>query len=168
MAFPYKTILCPVDFDENSLASLDAAIELAEHFGSSIILLYVLPMILTYGEASPAALLRDQDADAQAKLADIEKQKLGGVKHEAVVYTGDIIASILQAQADYHPDLLVMATHGRRGLSRMFLGSVAEAVVRKATCPVLTVRDEVPAAPAAAKKDAAAASTQSKSKSKRK
>ncbi|HSY78137.1 MAG TPA: universal stress protein [Verrucomicrobiae bacterium] len=166
MAFPYKTILCPVDFDENSLASLDAAIELAEHFGSSIILLYVLPMILTYGEASPAALLRDQDADAQAKLADIEKQKLGGVKHEAVVYTGDIIASILQAQADYHPDLLVMATHGRRGLSRMFLGSVAEAVVRKATCPVLTVRDEVPAAPAAAKKPAAAASTQSKSKRK--
>ena len=57
MAFPYKTILCPVDFDENSLASLDAAIELAEHFDSSIILLYVLPMILTYGEASPAALL---------------------------------------------------------------------------------------------------------------
>ncbi len=166
MAFPYKTILCPVDFDENSLASLDAAIELAEHFGSSIILLYVLPMILTYGEASPAALLRDQDADAQAKLADIEKQKLSGVKHEAVVYTGDIIASILEAQANYHPDLLVMATHGRRGLSRMFLGSVAEAVVRKATCPVLTVRDEVPAAPAAAKKPAAAASTQSKSKRK--
>jgi nucleotide-binding universal stress UspA family protein len=168
MAFPYKTILCPVDFDENSLASLDAAIELANHFGSSIILLYVLPMILTYGEASPAALLKDQDADAHAKLADIEKQKLGGVKHEAVVYTGDIIASILAAQAKYRPDLLVMATHGRRGLSRMFLGSVTEAVVRKATCPVLTVRDEVPAALAAAKKDAAAASTQSKSKSKRK
>jgi nucleotide-binding universal stress UspA family protein len=166
MAFPYKTILCPVDFDENSLASLDAAIELANHFGSSIILLYVLPMILTYGEASPAALLKDQNADAHAKLADIEKQKLGGVKHEAVVYTGDIIASILAAQAKYRPDLLVMATHGRRGLSRMFLGSVTEAVVRKATCPVLTVRDEVPSAPVAAKKDAAVASTQSKSKRK--
>jgi nucleotide-binding universal stress UspA family protein len=166
MAFPYKTILCPVDFDENSLASLDAAIELAQHFDSSIILLYVLPMILTYGEASPAAMLRDQDADAQAKLADIEKQKLGGVKHEAVVYTGDIISSILEAQKKYQPDLLVMATHGRRGLSRMFLGSVAEAVVRKATCPVLTVRDEIPAAPAAAKKPAPASSTQSKSKRK--
>jgi nucleotide-binding universal stress UspA family protein len=85
-----------------------------------------------------------------------------------VVYTGDIVSSILEAQKKYQPDLLVMATHGRRGLSRMFLGSVAEAVVRKATCPVLTVRDEVPLAPAAAKKDAAAASTQSKSKSKRK
>jgi universal stress protein A len=168
MAFPYKTILCPVDFDENSLASLDAAIELAQHFDSSIILLYVLPLILTYGEASPAALLEDQDKDAEAKLADIEKQKLGGVKHEAVVYTGDIVSSILEAQKKYQPDLLVMATHGRRGLSRMFLGSVAEAVVRKATCPVLTVRDEVPLAPAAAKKDSAAASTQSKSKSKRK
>jgi nucleotide-binding universal stress UspA family protein len=166
MAFPYKTILCPVDFDENSLASLDAAIELAQHFDSNIILLYVLPLILTYGEASPAALMEDQDKDAHAKLADIAEQKLSGVKHEAVVYTGDIIASILQAQTKYQPDLLVMATHGRRGLSRMFLGSVAEAVVRKATCPVLTVRDEVPPVPAAAKKAVAAASTQSKSKRK--
>ncbi len=168
MAFPYKTILCPVDFDENSLASLDAAIELARHFDGSIILLYVLPLILNYGEASPAALMDDQEKYAEANLAENENQKLGKVKHEAVVYTGDIVSSILEAQKKYQPDLLVMATHGRRGLSRMFLGSVAEAVVRKATCPVLTVRDEVPAAPAAAKKVAAASSTQSKSKSKRK
>ena len=44
MAFPYKTILCPVDFDENSLAALDKAVEIARHLGSSIILVHVLPL----------------------------------------------------------------------------------------------------------------------------
>ncbi|MGH7779684.1 MAG: universal stress protein [Candidatus Binataceae bacterium] len=47
---------------------------------------------------------------------------------------------MLQAQAKYKPDLLVMATHGRKGIARMILGSVAEGVTRKASCPVLTIR----------------------------
>jgi nucleotide-binding universal stress UspA family protein len=153
MAFPYKTILCPVDFDENSLAALDRAVEIARHLGSSIILVHVLPLIVALGEVPPpVALYEDQEKDAQAKLGDITKQRLGGLKHEAHVYTGDVIASILAAQAKHQPDLLVMATHGRRGLARMFLGSVTEAVVRKATCPVLTVREEIPAADASGKK----------------
>lgn len=153
MAFPYRTILCPVDFDENSLAALDKAVEIARHLKSTIVLVHVLPLIVALGEVPPAvALYDDQEKDAQAKLADITKQKLGGLKHEAHVYTGDVSASILAAQAKYQPDLLVMATHGRRGLARMFLGSVTEAVVRKATCPVLTVRDEIPAVHASGKK----------------
>ena len=153
MAFPYKTILCPVDFDENSLGALDKAIEIAQHLGSKIILVYILPLILALGEIPPpAALYEDQKRDAEAKLTDIANQKLARLQHEAHVYTGDVIASILEAQAKHQPDLLVMATHGRRGLSRMFLGSVAEAVVRKATCPVLTIREEVPAARGSRKK----------------
>jgi universal stress protein A len=153
MAFPYKTILCPVDFDENSLGALDKAIEIAKHLGSKIILIYILPLILALGEVPPpVALYEDLKRDAEAKLADIAKQKLARLPHEAHVYTGDVIASILEAQAKHQPDLLVMATHGRRGLSRMFLGSVAEAVVRKATCPVLTIREEVPAGQGRGKK----------------
>jgi universal stress protein A len=149
VAFPYKTILCPVDFDENSLAALDKAVEIARHLKSSIVIVHVLPLIVALGEVPPAvALYEDQEKDAQAKLADITKQKLGGLKHEAHVYTGDVIAS----QAKLQPDLLVMATHGRRGLARMFLGSVTEAIVRKATCPVLTVREEIPAVHAGGKK----------------
>lgn len=164
MAFPYKTILCPVDFDENSLGALNHAIEIARHFGSKIILVHVLPLITALGEVPPpVALYEDQLKDAEAKLADMAKQNLAGLKHEEHVYTGDVIASILQAQAKHQPDLLVMATHGRRGLSRMFLGSVTEAVVRKATCPVLTVREEVPAAHGA-KKDAPAASSRTRRK----
>jgi universal stress protein A len=153
VAFPYKTILCPVDFDENSLAALDKAVEMARLLGSSIVLVHVLPLIVALGEVPPpVALYEDQEKDAKAKLADIAKQKLGGLKHETHVFTGDVIGSILGAQSKLQPDLLVMATHGRRGLARMFLGSVAEAVVRKATCPVLTIREEIPAAHAGGKK----------------
>jgi nucleotide-binding universal stress UspA family protein len=153
MAFPYKTILCPVDFDENSLTALDKAVEIARHLGSSIVLVHVLPLVVLPGAfPPPIGLYEDQEQDARAKLVDITKQKLGGLKHEAYVYTGDVTGSILAAQAKHQPDLLVMATHGRRGLARMFLGSVTEAVVRKATCPVLTIREELPAANAGGKK----------------
>jgi nucleotide-binding universal stress UspA family protein len=149
VAFPYKTILCPVDFDENCLAALDKAVEIALHLGSSIVLVHVLPLIIALGAVPPpVALYGGSKKDAQAKLDDIAKQKLGGLKHEAQVYTGDVIGAILAAQAKHQPDLLVIATHGRRGLARVFLGSVTEAVVRKATCPVLTFREEIPVADA--------------------
>jgi nucleotide-binding universal stress UspA family protein len=59
-----------------------------------------------------------------------------------MVYIGDVIGSILQVEHKFQPDLLVMATHGRKGLARLFLGSIAEVVLRKADCPVLTIREE--------------------------
>jgi nucleotide-binding universal stress UspA family protein len=154
MAFPYKTILCPLDFDENSLAALDGAVEIARHFGSNLILVHVLPLVLSAGEIPPlASMYEDQEKAARAKLDDIAQQKLAGLKHELRVYVGDVIESVLNAQNEHRPDLLVMATHGRRGLARMFLGSVAEAVVRKATCPVLTIRGETPGAHSESTKD---------------
>ncbi len=145
MAFPFETILCPIDFDENSIAALDKAVELAREFGSSVIVLYVLPVVLSFGEfPEPAAMYEDQEKAARAKITEIAKRKLADLKCELHVYRGDVIRGILLAQAKYECDLLVMATHGRHGLARMFLGSVAEAVVRKASCPVLTVRPERP------------------------
>ena len=143
MAFPYKTILCPVDFDENSLAALDQTVAIARHLGSNLILLHVVPLVLSAGEVPPlASMYEDQEKAARAKLADIANQKLAGLKYELSVYIGDVISCILNAQSKHQVDLLVMATHGRRGLAHFFLGSVAEAIVRKATCPVLTIREE--------------------------
>jgi nucleotide-binding universal stress UspA family protein len=142
MAFPYKTILCPIDFDENSLAALDRAIELAGHFKSGLVLVHVLPLVVSVGEVPPPrALYEDQEKAARAKLEDIATKKLGGVKHESHLFTGDVITCILDAQKKYQPDLVVLATHGRAGIARLFLGSVAEAIVRKSSCPVLTIRE---------------------------
>ena len=142
MAFPYKTILCPIDFDENSSTALDRAIELARHFKSSLILVHVLPLVVSLGEIPPPrALYEDQEKAARAKLEDVANKKLGALKYESHLYTGDVITSILEALKKYQPDLVVIATHGRGGIARLFLGSVAEAVVRKASCPVLTIRE---------------------------
>jgi nucleotide-binding universal stress UspA family protein len=157
MAFPYKKILCPVAFDENSLAALDRAVEIARQFNSSLVLVHVLPIVIALGEVPPpVALYEDQEKAARAKLADLAKEKLAGLKYVSFVYTGDVIEGLLQAQASHQPDLVVMATHGRRGIARMFLGSVTEAIVRKATCPVLTVREEPPPARGSDKKNSAA------------
>ena len=165
MAFPYKTILCPMDFDENSLTAFDQAVELARHFGGTLILLHVVPLVLSLGEVPPpAALYEEQEKAARAKLADIAKRKRVGLKYELHVYVGDVITSILNAQSKHQSDLLVMATHGRRGLARMFLGSVAEAVVRKAACPVLTIREETPGGQTARTKDTKAGRAQSERK----
>jgi universal stress protein A len=142
MSFPYKTILCPIDFDDNSVDALDKAIELASHFNSTLILMHVLPLVVSIGEIPPPrALYEDQEKAARARLEEIEKAKLGSLRHESLLYTGDIITCILEAQGKHKADLVVIATHGRGGLARLFLGSVAEAVVRKAGCPVLTIRE---------------------------
>lgn len=65
--------------DDNSLAALDKAVEIARHFGSTLILLHVLPLVLTSGEVPPpAAMYEDQEKAARAKQPDIAKQKLAG------------------------------------------------------------------------------------------
>ena len=143
MAFPYRKILCPIDFDDNSMLALDKAIEIARHFGAAVLLVHALPLVVQFGEVPiPFELYEEREKAARTKLGEIARQKLDGVDHELAVYTGDVVGCVLQAVAKFEPDLLVMATHGRSRLGHLFLGSVAEAVVRKASCPVLTIRSE--------------------------
>jgi nucleotide-binding universal stress UspA family protein len=143
MRFPYKKILCPIDFDDNSIHALEKAVEIARHFGAEVFLVHVVPLIV---EALPIAYEHYEESQKATNLNEIASQKLGSIEHRCIVYTGDVIGSILQALERFQPDLLVMATHGRRGLARFVLGSVAEAIVRKASCPVLTIRSEEAAA----------------------
>lgn len=141
MAFLYKTILCPVDFDDNSPAAVAKAAEIARHFQASVILVHVIPFAFSLGEVPPPWGLQAEEKDAKAKLTTMAEQALSGLKYESLLYTGDVITGILDAQKKYQADLLVMATHGRQGIAQMILGSVAAAVIRKAACPVLTIRE---------------------------
>ena len=141
MGFPYKSILCPIDFDDNSLAALDQALAMARHFKARVILVHVVPMVIQFGDVPlPVELFQEQTKGAKAKLGEIAKAKLGDFEHEAVLYTGDVAGSIVEAIAKFNPDLVVMATHGRGGFAHLFLGSVTEIVVRKSKSPVLTIR----------------------------
>ena len=120
-------------------------LEIARHFGAAVILVHAIPLVAQLGNfPMPADVYATQEKAANVKLSAIAGQKLGSVEHESVAFIGDIVGGILQAVEQFKPDLLIMATHGRAGLAHLFLGSVAEAVVRKANCPVLTIRNEEP------------------------
>ena len=143
MAFPYQKILCPIDFDENSINALERASEISRHFKASILLVHAVPLVAQLGEVPmPVDLYHDQQTAALARLKKIAAQKLGGIEHETAVYAGDVVGSIMQAIDHFRPDLVVLATHGRTGIAHFVLGSIAEAVVRRASCPVLTIRGE--------------------------
>ena len=137
----FKRILCPIDFDENSMAALDIAAELARENNAT---LYVMHAVFTPLGApgfplEPHPVVSEQPSTQE--IAEVARNRLGRkVKHEVIVKTGKPAESIIQAAEDLDVDLIVMATHGRSGVARLFLGSVAEHVVRGAQRPVLSVR----------------------------
>jgi nucleotide-binding universal stress UspA family protein len=76
----------------------------------------------------------------QQKLEEIAGRHLHDIRYEILITRGDAAERVTNAQSALGVDLIVMGTHGRRGVPRFFLGSVAERVVREAACPVLTIR----------------------------
>ncbi|MBI2963228.1 MAG: universal stress protein [Deltaproteobacteria bacterium] len=138
-------ILAPIDFDEASLAALEAAAELARACGARLTLLHAVPGLAA---AVPERHARPEPAmgggswaeeEARERLAGIARQRLGGIEHEILVRIGSPAAVIVDAIADRRPDLVVIATHGRTGAGRLLLGSVAEQVIRRSSRPVLVV-----------------------------
>ncbi len=142
MGFPYRTILCPIDFDENSLNALETATRFARQNDGLVVALHVVPLIIPpTGMPVYVDMYKGQEDAARKKLDEIARTHLAGVKYELLTDMGDPAGIILKAERKTGADLVVMATHGRRGFSRFFLGSVAELVVRESTCPVLMVRN---------------------------
>jgi nucleotide-binding universal stress UspA family protein len=141
MAQQFRRILCPVDFDDNSMEALETAANLAREHGGTLFVLHVVPMILApTGMPVYVDLYKGQEDTARTKLLEIAHKRLAGIKHELLIHTGEPAGTILNAEKRTNADVIVMATHGRRGFKRFFLGSIAELVLREATCPVLTVR----------------------------
>ena len=140
-----KRILCPTDFSECSRAALQLALQLAERLGASIRLVHVfqLPQYVGFEDgltmtAASAQLFTDLRKRADEQLrAEHELCRVAKVPSTAEHVEGAPHAEIVKLSAE--ADLVVMGTHGRTGLPRLVLGSVAERVVRLAKCPVLTV-----------------------------
>jgi nucleotide-binding universal stress UspA family protein len=141
MPFPYKQILCPVDFDENSLHAVEQASALARGGTGRLCLLHVIQInpLATEGFAL-GELYDSQEKYAREKLDQITLDRLAGVECEILIERGNPADVILAMEKTVAPDLVVMATHGRRGFTRLVMGSVAEKVVRESITPVLTVR----------------------------
>jgi len=134
-------ILLPTDFSDTAQHALDYARELAGRFGASVHLLHVVPdpMQNWATEAMPVVsdLAERWKADAQRRLEEI---RLDGPQTVRAVRIGHAFVEILQYDGDHAIDMIVMGTHGRGPVEHLLLGSVAEKVVRKASCPVLTVK----------------------------
>jgi len=140
----FNKILCPVDFDQNSLLALRLAAELAQERKATLHLLHVVEIPPGPEVALPFGKM---EAAARSRLEKIARQELdAGASYQVEVMMGDPGVEILQLAKRLHANLIVMATHGRKGLRRLVLGSVAERVVREAPCPVLTVKLKAPAA----------------------
>lgn len=140
---PIKRILVPHDFSDTAQSALDYALDLAEKLGAGVTVVHAYEYpVLSYpeGPVITGDLLRQiQEAARTALRGVVSRARRPAVPIEATLREGPVWSEILGAAKDANADLIVIGTHGRRGLSRALLGSVAEKVVRTAPCPVLTV-----------------------------
>ncbi len=151
---PVRTVLHPTDFSDSSAAAFRLACSLARDYGARLIVLHVAqPPVVAFGEG----VIPPNPAEVEDQLRERLQQMRAGnpkVRLEHHLVEGDAAAEILRAAGEFQCDVIVMGTHGRTGLGRLLMGSVAEQVLRKAPCPVLTVKipvpEAMPQAPAAA------------------
>jgi universal stress protein A len=143
MAFPFKKILAPVDFDPSSLTALDLAAKVVKQTDGTVFVLHIVPVEMDVsGMPQYVDLIKRQESLDRDKLSAIARQHLADVKWEILDQMGPPAEVIVEVAAKISADLIVMVTHGRRGLARLVEGSVAEKVLRSAPCPVLAVRQE--------------------------
>jgi nucleotide-binding universal stress UspA family protein len=144
------TLLCAVDFEQASRRAVDLARELAGPLGAELCLMHVYQLpVYTYPGLEPQILpdlMRDITLAAGKALEQLAAEV--GVAR-TILREGDPAQSILEGAREVGATMIVMGTHGRRGLSRALVGSVAEKVVRESEIPVLTVRSPEGAAPEA-------------------
>jgi nucleotide-binding universal stress UspA family protein len=143
-----RTILAPSDFSAHAAQAVRYACALAERFGARLHLLHVIPDIVPAGPdpmltpVLPPEYYTDMEAQSRATLDDLIEPSWGkATSVTSSVRWGNPVEEIVEEARTAGVDLLVIATHGRTGLSHVLLGSVAERIVREAPCPVLTIRE---------------------------
>ncbi len=143
----FDRILVPVDFSASSQHALHYAIDFAKRFNSALDLVHVVEImpVLSYVdyegidlEGFQEQLQKDADSEFDRWLR--ETPDLGDLRSKTHIRRDVPYLEVIDASKDYKSDLIILATHGRSGLSHFLLGSVAEKVVRNSPCPVLTVK----------------------------
>lgn len=150
-----QKILVPTDFSDFSQQALEFALSLAEQFRAKLYVMHVWEMAMTSSllppEPYPESILTEQQKATAEHLAKVTNElTTSGFDAEPVFVFGKPYMEIVRIAADLDVDLIVLASHGRSGISHLLLGSVAEKVVRLAPCPVFTVKLPQPAASQAA------------------
>ncbi|MCS7053470.1 MAG: universal stress protein [Ignavibacterium sp.] len=147
MKLSIKKILVPIDFSDYSKNALKYALEFSRYFGAEIILIYVVEPIVyppdfSMGQIAIPTIDIELDKRAKEELEKLSKNELyPDIKSQVVIKTGKPFVEIIQTASELDVDLIIIATHGHSGVEHILFGSTAEKVVRKAPCPVLTLRE---------------------------
>ncbi len=143
-----QKILVPVDFSEYSKKALQYAVEFALKFDSKLFVLYVAepqiyPADFTMGQVIPSFDVEVSKA-ADEELTHLASQIIGNkLTYVIISKVGQPFYEIIDTASEVDADLIIIATHGHTGVEHLLFGSTAEKVVRKAPCPVLTLREPI-------------------------
>ena len=138
-----KTILHPTDFSERSDLAFRLACWMARDYGARVIVLHVAEPLPTVSDVGMLIPPPPVDLLSLREKLDHLKARGGKAQVETLLLQGTPADEILKVAENNKCDLILMGTHGRTGIGRLLMGSVAEQIVRKATCPVLTVKTRV-------------------------
>ena len=138
-----ETILCPIDYSEGSLEALNYALHFALREPARLCIMHVIDV--RYLESYTPLEVANPDSETVSRMKDelvgrVPENLRAKVNLEAVVAVGIPVIEIIDTAKEKAADVIVMGTHGRTGLAHVIMGSVAENVVRRSPCPVLTVR----------------------------
>lgn len=145
LSLQWRRLLVPVDFSAPSEAALIHTLKLAHLTGAEAHACHIIPIphvldTLYERGFTPAETVKRITQEARKRIKAIAQEQGFTAPVRIHVKEGDASTLILEQAASMKADLIIMGTHGRRGVRRFFLGSVAETIVRRATCPVLTLR----------------------------
>lgn len=144
-----EKILVPVDFSDYSKKALNYATDLALHFNAKIVLIYVVepqiyPADFTMGQVAAPSINNELTKISQKELNSLVEKEIGErIPTEVLIKIGQPFQEINDTASELDVDLIVIATHGHTGVEHLLFGSTAEKVVRKAPCPVLTLREPI-------------------------
>lgn len=142
-------ILVPIDFSDYSKNSLKYAIFMAKEFNSELALVYVVEPVIYPPDFSMGQVVfpttdHDMYGRANEELDKLAKSEIPQeIKVKIIIKTGKPFIEIIETAKEENADLIIIATHGHTGVEHILFGSTAEKVVRKAPCPVLTLRDPI-------------------------
>ena len=144
-----KKILVPIDFSNYSKKALHYTVSFAQQFNSEIDLVYVIEPIIYPADLSMGQLVIPQtnldfQEKAEEELKELAQSEIGDLlNYNIFVRTGKPFMEIIEAAKEIDADLIIIATHGHTGVEHLLFGSTSEKVVRKAPCPVLTLREPI-------------------------
>ena len=141
----YNRIMIPVDFSANSPKLLQAATEVAEKFQAELLLVFVVQSFEDYSgffvPHMPVAQFEDEMMESAKKKMEafIHENLKTSLKYRTEVLKGDVAEELTRYAEENNVAMIIMGTHGYKGIERVIFGSVAEKVVKTSPCPVLTI-----------------------------